>query len=126
MIISYHAGVSFTELYMNAYEHGNLGIDSYSKNILMDNDTYFDTLLEKEKDCKKSIYVKIDKIEHGSVNYIVTHITDEGDGFDTQILSEIFRNSQTFNGRGVFVSRKNSLGIYYNNKGNSVLYLNKV
>jgi two-component system, HptB-dependent secretion and biofilm response regulator len=57
---------------------------------------------------------------------MVTQITDEGDGFDTQILSKIFRNSTKFNARGVFVSRKNSLGIYYNSKGNSVLYLNKI
>ena len=65
-------------------------------------------------------------IEHNSYTYIVTQISDEGDGFDTQMLSEIFRNSAAFNGRGVFVSRKNSLGIYYNAKGNSVLFLNKV
>ena len=58
--------------------------------------------------------------------YDSTQITDEGDGFDTQILSTIFRNSQTFNGRGVFVSRQSSLGIFYNNKGNSVLYLHKI
>ena len=124
--VSYHAGISFTELYMNAYEHGNLGIDSATKNILLDSDTYFDTLLDKEKDCSKNISVKIYAMEHAQTRYIITHITDEGDGFDTQILSEIFRNSQTFNGRGVFVSRKNSLGIYYNSKGNSVLYLNRV
>ena len=124
--VSYHAGLSFTELFMNAYEHGNLGLDSADKNRLLNNDIYFETLIEKEKDCQKNIYVKVDKIEHGSVSYIVTHITDEGDGFDTHILSEIFRNSQTFNGRGVFVSRKNSLGIYYNSKGNSVLYLNRI
>ena len=111
---------------MNAYEHGNLGIAASTKNALMENDTYFDTLLSKEKECEKNIDVKIDKIEHNSSIYIVTHITDEGEGFDTQILSEIFRNSETFNGRGVFVSRKNSSGIYYNNKGNSVLFLNRL
>ena len=51
---------------------------------------------------------------------------DEGEGFDTQILSQIFRNSKKFNGRGVLVSRKNSMGIYYNSKGNCVLFLNKI
>ena len=124
--VSYHACLSFTELFMNAYEHGNLGIAASTKNALMEDDTYFDTLLSKEKECEKNIDVKIDKIEHNSSIYIVTHITDEGEGFDTQILSEIFRNSETFNGRGVFVSRKNSSGIYYNNKGNSVLFLNRL
>jgi len=124
--VSYHASISFTELYMNAYEHGNLGIDSEMKNTLLENDTYFDTLLDMERKCSKRLSVKVYKIEHCSRSYIITQITDEGDGFDTQILSEIFRNSQTLNGRGVFVSRKNSLGIYYNSKGNSVLYLNRL
>ena len=122
----YQAGVVFTELYMNAYEHGSLGIDSETKHTLLDDDIYFETLAEKEKLCSKQIHVKVNKINHLDTEYIITHIIDEGEGFDTQILSDIFRNSATFNGRGVFVSRKNSLGIYYNSKGNSVLYLNKV
>ena len=124
--ISYGANVVFTELFMNAYEHGNLGINSHQKHKMLENDTYFDTLLEKEKTCSKKIHVQINKIKNLSSSYIITQITDEGEGFDTQILSEIFRNSQTFNGRGVFVSRKNSMGIYYNTDGNSVLYLNKI
>lgn len=122
----YQAGMVFTELFMNAYEHGNLGIDSPTKQTLMGDDHYFETLAQKEKECNKVIDVKVDKIKHGSVYYIITKITDEGDGFDTQILTEIFRNSQKFHGRGVFVSRKNSFGIYYNAKGNSVLFINKI
>jgi len=111
---------------MNAYEHGNLGIDATVKNSLIDNDTYYDTLGEKEKICTKKISVNVYCLDHDKDKYVITQITDEGDGFDTHILSTIFRDSQRFNGRGVFMSRKNSSGIYYNNKGNSVLYLNKV
>ena len=124
--LNYKANVVFTELYMNAYEHGNLHLLPEDKNIFMQNDTYFDTLIDREKDCEKNITIDIHKIEYDSYMYIITQITDEGDGFDTQILSTIFRNSQTFNGRGVFVSRQSSLGIYYNDKGNSVLYLHKI
>jgi len=123
---SYQANMVFTELFMNAYEHGNLGITSRLKNSLMENDTYFETLAKKEIGCEKLIDIRIDKIHNGSACYIITKITDEGDGFDTQILSDIFRNSQRFHGRGVFVSRKNSFGIYYNRKGNSVLFINKI
>ncbi len=126
MTTAYKAGVVFTELYMNAYEHGNLGIDSKTKHKLVDNDTYFETLKAKEVNCNKKIDVKLSRLEYGPVTYIITQITDEGEGFDTQILSEIFRNAKTFNGRGVFVSRSNSLGIYYNSKGTSVLYLHKI
>ena len=124
--LSYKANVVFTELFMNAYEHGNLGIDASTKHKMLEEDTYFDSLLEKEQSCNKNITVDINKITNQTSTYIVTQITDEGVGFNTQILSEIFRNSQTFNGRGVFVSRKNSMGIYYNTQGNSVLYLNKI
>ncbi|MEO1953220.1 MAG: response regulator [Campylobacterales bacterium] len=124
--ISYQAGLVFTELMMNAYEHGNLGINKHEKHSLLHDDIYFDTLLEREKECDKYITVTISKIMYKENTYIITHIEDEGVGFDTQTLSEIFRNSYTFNGRGVFVSRKNSLGIYYNKKGNAVLYMNKL
>ena len=123
---SYKAEVVFTELYMNAYEHGNLGIDSKTKHKLIDDDVYFEVLKEKEQSCDKKIDVKVSKLDYNSSSYIITQITDEGEGFDTQILSEIFRNAKTFNGRGVFVSRSNSLGIYYNSKGTSVLYLHKI
>jgi len=109
----YKAGVVFTELFTNAYEHGNLGITSEKKHMLLENDEYFETLLEKEKECFKKITVKIDKMKNLSTTYIITQIFDEGVGFDTQILSEIFRNSQKFNGRGVFVSRQSSLGILF-------------
>lgn len=111
---------------MNAYEHGNLGIDSQAKHQLLEDDIYFETLKEKEVNCQKKIDVKISELKYGPTSYIITQITDEGEGFDTQILSEIFRNSKTFNGRGVFVSRTNSLGIYYNSQGTSVLYLHQI
>jgi hypothetical protein len=125
-IVANHANIVFTELYMNAYEHGNLAIDSYTKHKLLEDDIYFEALQERDKECSKVISVKIIRLQHQSNQYIITQISDEGDGFDTQMLSKIFRNATTFNGRGVFVSRKNSLGIYYNSKGNSVLYLNKI
>ena len=118
--------IAFHELFMNAYEHGNLGIGSDIKHKLLADDIYFDKLLEYEKQCDKSITVKIYKVYNLSSEYMVTQITDEGEGFDTNLLSTIFRNSKQFNGRGVFVSRKNSMGIYYNSKGNSVLFINKI
>ena len=122
----YSSGIVFTEMFMNAFEHGNLGLDSAMKHSLIEQDTYIDTLIEKSKICDKKISVTINKLECKKCTYIITKIQDEGDGFDTQILSEIFRNTKSFNGRGVFVSRSASLGIYYNNEGNSVLFLHKL
>ncbi|SFV64623.1 response regulator receiver domain protein (CheY-like) [hydrothermal vent metagenome] len=120
------AALVFTELFMNAYEHGNLGIDAKTKHRYLDEDIYFEKLSELEKDCTKKITVAVYKLKEITSTYIVTEICDEGDGFDTQMLSQIFRNSRKFNGRGVFVSRKNSMGIYYSSKGNKVVFLNKI
>jgi len=120
------ADLVFTELYMNAYEHGNLAISTEKKHKLIEEDKYFEFLHEKELECKKKIDVKVSRLCYKEICYVITQISDEGNGFDTQMLSTIFRNQQRFNGRGVFVSRRNSLGIYYNTKGNSVLYLNKI
>jgi hypothetical protein len=122
----YRAGIVFTELFMNAFEHGNLAIDSQTKHRLIEEDTYLSTLTERQESCDKQIHVKVYKIKYNLSTYIITQIIDEGEGFDTQILSEIFRNSKSFNGRGVFVSRSSSLGIYYNTKGNSVMFLHKM
>ena len=116
----------FTELFMNAYEHGNLGIDSKQKHKYLQEDQYFEKLQELEADNEKEIEVEVYKIIEPYSTYIVTKICDEGEGFDTQILAQIFRNSKKFNGRGVFVSRKNSMGIYFNTKGNCVLFLIKI
>jgi len=120
------AALVFSELFMNAYEHGNLAIDAKSKHRYLEEDCYFEKLSELEQMCEKKIFVAVYKLQEQSHTYIVTKICDQGDGFDTQILSEIFRNSKQFNGRGVFVSRKNSMGIYYNTKGNCVLFLNAI
>ena len=124
--LMYRAGIVFSELFMNAYEHGNLGLDSATKHKYIEEDIYFEKLKELQKECSKNITVSVYRIKEMSEEYIITKICDEGEGFDTQILSQIFRNSKKYNGRGVFVSRKNSMGIYYNSRGNCVLFLNKI
>jgi CheY-like chemotaxis protein len=44
--LAHNAGVVFSELFMNAYEHGSLGIDAKTKNRLLAEDNYFITLEE--------------------------------------------------------------------------------
>lgn len=124
--LAYNAGIVFTELFMNAYEHGNLGIDAQTKHKLMEEDSYFTTLEKLDEACDKKIEVSISTIYYSGNRYITTTIRDEGDGFDTQILSKIFRDRKNFNGRGVYISRQSSRGIYYNAKGTSVLFLHKI
>jgi len=120
------ASLTFAELYMNAYEHGCLKISTKEKNKLIEDDIYFETLTEKESLYNKNIQVNVNKVKYESSTYILTQIIDEGDGFDTNILTDIFRFRHAYNGRGVFISRNNSLGIYYNEIGNSITIINKV
>lgn len=120
------ANLVFAELFMNAHEHGNLGIDSAEKYYYLQENIYFDKLKELEQIYKKKIFVFVYRLKYRFSWYIVTQIKDEGEGFDTMKLSGIFRNSQKFNGRGVYISRKNSMGIYYNTKGNCVFFLHKI
>lgn len=122
----YNASISFNELFMNAYEHGNLAIPSIQKHKLMQDDTYIETLQKLQKDCDKKIFVDIAEIDYNSNRYAITIIKDEGKGFDTQILSNIFRDKRNFHGRGVYISRQSSLGLYYSDKGDSVLFLHKL
>jgi len=121
-----NAQIVFTELMMNAYEHGNLGIGPHEKHRLMEEDIYLATLSKHEVQCTKQIHVKVNILHHYQSRYVVTQIIDEGIGFDTKTLSQIFRNRALFNGRGVYVSRQSSSGIYYNRIGNSVIFLHKV
>ncbi len=124
--LAYNAGVVFSELFMNAYEHGNLGLDAETKHKLLNDNTYFAKLEEMQKDCTKSITASLHTIEHATNRYIVTTIKDEGNGFDTKILSKLFKKSTSFNGRGIYISKKSSMGVYYNGSGNSVLFLHKI
>ena len=120
-----HAVYAFAELVQNAYEHGNLGIPGNSKHLLIESGEYWDVLEKLESECDKSITIELYCIGYGDANYIATKITDEGAGFDTRILRDTFYRANRFNGRGVFISKKFSNGIYYNHAGNSVIYFNK-
>ena len=117
--------ITFTELYMNAYEHGNLTILAKTKQQYLQEDTYFDKLQELEQECEKKISVGVYNFKKNSLQYIATEICDEGRGFNMGNIDFLYKNLQNFNGRGIFLSRKNCLNLYYNNIGNCVLFFNK-
>jgi len=125
--INTKATLAFSELLMNAYEHGNLAINKDQKHMLIDEEAYFDFLARKEKECARHIHIKLFlTTNHEDQQYLLTWIEDEGEGFDTALLSTIFGIKRQYNGRGVFMSKRSSLGIYYNQKGNGVLFITKI
>jgi len=114
----------FTELIMNAYEHGNLQIGSNQKQQLMESGAYTEYLKsaeEKHKD--KNIIIQYYLIN----SMLVGNIQDEGDGFDTNILKTLLIEDATlFHGRGIIISDNDFDFIMYNEVGNSVLFGKKV
>ena len=121
------ATLAFSELVMNAYEHGNLAIDKEEKHKLLESERYFEFLAKKEKENGKKIYIKVFITSNtDDERYLLTWIEDEGKGFNTELLSTIFGIQKNFNGRGIFMSKRSSLGIYYNDKGNGVLFITKL
>ena len=120
------ARYAFSELLLNAYEHGNLGIDHDRKHRLIEEGTYWDILEVEEEQNDKEIKIEIYKHYHQNTAYFLTIIYDQGEGFNTDILKDIFQRTHHYNGRGVFASKQNSNGIYYNMQGNSVLTIHKL
>jgi len=122
-----NAALAFNELLMNAYEHGSLNISSSHKTQLIENDTYFETLLDKESSLSAEIRIDIEHLTNSKdEQYLLTIISDEGEGFDTEILRGAFGIKKNFNGRGIFMSRNATRGIYYNRKANSVIFFIKL
>ncbi len=114
----------FTELIMNAYEHGNLHIGSNQKQKLMENGNYTSFLISAEAIYgDKNIMVKYYLIN----GMLVLNISDEGEGFDTNILKALLiRDITMFHGRGIAMSDNDFDFIMYNDIGNSVLFGKKI
>jgi CheY-like chemotaxis protein/anti-sigma regulatory factor (Ser/Thr protein kinase) len=115
----------FTEMIMNAYEHGNLGINFDRKQQLLEDGEYHDFINEEEKNHQDKNIM----IQYYIVNgMLILNIQDEGKGFDTNILKELFikDNEAMFHGRGVKISSSDFDFVVYNDIGNSVLFGKKL
>ena len=114
---------AFSELIMNAYEHGNIGITLSEKNSLLESDEYYNFLLQKELNCDKIIDVKFYLTSTEHKERLIIKITDEGDGFDTESLRSHLVNGTSFNGRGILMSKMSVDGVFYSPKGNEVIII---
>ena len=68
-------------------------------------------------------------IQYYNVNgMLVLNIQDEGKGFDTNILKDLFvkDNETMFHGRGIKISSSDFDFVVYNDVGNSVLFGKKL
>lgn len=120
------AEIVFNELFLNSYEHGNLGITSAQKERYLEEDIYFDKIQQLDKKCNKSTTVTLYDIKYKDMKFLLIQIEDEGIGFSTDVLFDIFKHKKILSGRGIFLCRKNSYGIHFNKKANTVMFLEKL
>jgi len=115
-------GMIFTEMMMNAYEHGNLGISNKHKHKLISQG-------ELNDECKRrelkygSRRIKVHYLIHaqGEGQSLKFDIKDEGEGFDTEIFKNMIFDKTGVNGRGFKIAKKMVDAIYYSPKGNHVI-----
>ena len=115
-------GMIFTEMMMNAYEHGNLSINATEKKELINKGALNDECQKRESlYAHRRIYINYGLSPHGEGKDLRFDIKDEGDGFDTQIFKKLVFDQSSVNGRGFKIAKKMVDAIYYSPKGDHVI-----
>lgn len=98
---------AFTEMLMNAYEHGNLGIKRLDKDRLIQDGKY-DEYLATHGTSEQKIHVCLKRYEEHGANLLSCEILDEGAGFDMQgHLQSIQNEPETLtSGRGIRLTKR--------------------
>jgi len=113
--------LTFSELLLNALEHGSFGVDKARKNYLIEHDAFDEEMVQLERVHQdKIIRVEYGILQSGEHQLFEAVICDEGDGFDTKILKDLVINPQSVNGRGFMIIKKLLDHFYFNEKGNSI------
>lgn len=116
---------ALSELLMNAYEHGSLGIGARSKQRLLKEGLYEERLAEIETEVDKEIVTVISSFQENAMQFLMATVTDEGEGFDTSIIKETVRDIELFHYRGLKIVKGLVDEIYYNERGNEVMFFKK-
>ena len=124
-MIAENLAFALYELLMNAYEHGNLGIDFELKDKLMQEDNYDEFLKDHSQvpeNLNKNIEIKVLKHKATPRECLQIRIIDEGEGFNVAEIFKYlnFKKALKYNGRGILMSENLSDGVFYNFKGNEV------
>ncbi len=119
--------VRLEEFFLNAFEHGSLGINEEQKNSLLTSGEYYETVLALEKKCAKKITVSASTLP----NEITFHIKDEGDGFDYKKYlkmdgDELMSRISLLNGRGINLAKSYFDIISYSNGGREVTVVKRL
>lgn len=113
------AEAGLNELFMNAIEHGNLGITYEEKNNILTKNKWLSTVHERlflPENRGKQVKVVFEK----TIDAITIFIKDCGQGFNWRpFLSH--HNKFNYNGRGIMIAKQYAFDeVNYNNPGNEV------
>ncbi len=113
------------ELFVNAVEHGNLGITYDMKKQWIADDTYdikLKDLSSKFGDKEVSVNLTVDN------GVITVQTKDQGNGFDISKAKKIISSDDIFreNGRGMIMMEHFFDSVVYNDKGNEVTVAKKL
>jgi CheY-like chemotaxis protein/anti-sigma regulatory factor (Ser/Thr protein kinase) len=116
-------GMAVREALLNAYEHGSLEIPGDRKRELLDDGTYFDRILEREKDTARVINLVLSGHAEGANQVLKVAIQDEGKGFKPPSSWSSEPEQLGLSGRGLRMVRKYTDVFYFNAKGNLITLL---
>ncbi|MBF0564456.1 MAG: response regulator [Nitrospirae bacterium] len=117
---------SFTEILMNAYEHGNLNLNSMQKNELTMSGDYENFLLSLEKTVDKKIHITVNFTHGDTKDMVVVSVTDEGTGFELSRINENNGENYIFSGRGIKIAKTISDVLLYNKAGNEAVLIKTI
>ena len=113
--------LTFSELLLNALEHGSFGVNKERKNYLIEHNMFDKEMMHLESLHKhKMITIRYGVVINENRKMFEATITDNGRGFDTKMLKNIVINAQNFNGRGFIIIKKLLDHFYFNEKGNAI------
>jgi two-component sensor histidine kinase len=120
----------FTELLMNAYEHGTLKLTPEEKQRLIEDDAYDEFLLSSRcEERKNSIIVDLCVFKtKDDKEMLKISIEDPGSGFE---FSEVFKtiyvgNTAKYSGRGVWMASDMTDGVFFSETGNKTTFFKTV
>ncbi len=114
---------AFSEVIMNAYEHGALNVDAMTKRKHVLHGDYEEYLTEREKSFLSHIDVSLAFYREMTESYLLMRVSDQGSGFDPVIIREVLRNPELVHGKGIKMVKHLVDEIHFNDKGNDVILI---
>jgi two-component system, HptB-dependent secretion and biofilm response regulator len=120
----------FSELIMNAFEHGALKLTPSEKQKLIEDDEYEDFLANFDNTIdNKQIFIElcIFKTQYGATLLKIS-IEDPGSGFEfSEVLKTIYvENVDKYSGRGVWMANDVTDGVFFSETGNKTTFFKTI